>query len=212
MNLRETSNIVSPYCPSIHTSLPEQIEHRDKSDVLRHIIKNVSRRAQDLSDFFLQHRQPRRWKRVTEFLQHRRPWGQTLWRALKTLPCLYKWKRRNVLFGRCRSWRHCHSYVQSRARHQTYVNPNYGGWHVGGAVWKMVCPARNDIKLLFGYWLIWLYCIIGFLGLLIKAFDNQTESWAWLSSPLIIKLFEILDDNHDFFVYKTFTHKSNKAD
>ncbi len=51
--------------------------------------------------------------------------------------------------------------------------------------------------------------IIGFLGLIIKAFDNQTEIWSWLSSPLIIKLFEILDDNHDYFVYKTFTHKPN---
>jgi len=29
---------------------------------------------------------------------------------------------------------------------------------------------------------------------------------------LIIKLFEMLDDNHDYFVYKTFTHKSNKPD
>jgi hypothetical protein len=58
-----------------------------------------------------------------------------------------------------------------------------------------------------GYWLIWLCCIIGSLGLVIKAFDNHTESWAWLSSPLIIKLFEILDDDHDYFVYKTFTHK-----
>jgi hypothetical protein len=50
--------------------------------------------------------------------------------------------------------------------------------------------------------------IIGFLGLIIKEFDNQTEIWAWLSSPLIIKLFEMLDDNHDYFVYKTFTHKA----
>ena len=33
---------------------------------------------------------------------------------------------------------------------------------------------RNDIKLFFGYWLTWLCCIIGFLGLIIKAFDNQT--------------------------------------
>ena len=55
-------------------------------------------------------------------------------------------------------------------------------------------PPRNDIKLFLGYWLIWLCCIIGFLGLIIKAFDNQTEIWAWLSSPLIIKLFEMLDD------------------
>ncbi len=31
--------------------------------------------------------------------------------------------------------------------------------------------------------------IIGFLTLIIKAFDNQTEIWDWLSSPLIIKLF-----------------------
>jgi hypothetical protein len=50
--------------------------------------------------------------------------------------------------------------------------------------------------------------MIGFLGLIIKAFDNQTEIWAWLSSPLIIKLFEKLDDNHDYFVHKTFTHKA----
>ncbi len=54
--------------------------------------------------------------------------------------------------------------------------------------------------------------IIGFLGLIIKAFDNQTEIWAWLSNPLIIKLFEMLDDYHDYFVYKTFTHKSNNTD
>ena len=31
----------------------------------------------------------RRWKRVTEFLQHRRPRVQTLWKELKTLPSLY---------------------------------------------------------------------------------------------------------------------------
>ncbi len=37
-------------------------------------------------------------------------------RSLKTLPSLYKLKRRNVLFGRCRSWRFCHPYVQSRVR------------------------------------------------------------------------------------------------
>ena len=42
--------------------------------------------------------------------------------------------------------------------------------------------------------------ISGFLGLIIKDFGNQTESWAWLWSPLIITLFEILDDNHDYFV------------
>ena len=53
--------------------------------------------------------------------------------------------------------------------------------------------------------------IIGFLGLMIKALDNQTEIWAWLSNPLIIKLFEMLDDNHDYFVYKTFTHKSKQT-
>ncbi len=53
--------------------------------------------------------------------------------------------------------------------------------------------------------------IIGFLGLIIKEFDNQTENWAWLSSPLIIKLFEMLDDNHDYFVYKTFTHESKQV-
>jgi hypothetical protein len=68
---------------------------------------------------------------------------------------------------------------------------------------------RNDIKFFFGYWLIWLCYIIGFLVLII---DNQTESWSWLSSPLIINLFEMLDDNHDYFVYKTFPHKSNKPD
>jgi hypothetical protein len=54
--------------------------------------------------------------------------------------------------------------------------------------------------------------IIGFFVLIIKSFDNQTEIWAWLSSPLIVKLFEVLDDDHDYFVYKTFTHKSNKPD
>ncbi len=72
---------------------------------------------------------------------------------------------------------------------------------------RCLSRTRNDIKLFFGYWLIWLCCIIGFLGLIIKAFDNQTESWSSLSSPLIIKLFEMLDDNYDYFVYKTFTHK-----
>jgi hypothetical protein len=69
--------------------------------------------------------------------------------------------------------------------------------------------------------------IIGFLGLILKSLDNQTEIWAGLSSPLIIKLFEMLDDNNDDFVYKTcdvysqikqarlkplFTHKSKKPD
>ncbi len=54
--------------------------------------------------------------------------------------------------------------------------------------------------------------IIGFLDLIIQTFDNQTERWVWLSNPLRIKPFEILDDNHDYFVYETFTHKSNKPD
>jgi hypothetical protein len=62
------------------------------------------------------------------------------------------------------------------------------------------------------FWGVLIDLIIGFLGLIINAFDNQTKSWAWLSSPLIIKLFVILDDNHDYFVYKTFTHTSNKPD
>ena len=87
-------------------------------------------------------------------------------------------------------------------------------WAIG--VWPqrhlLKSSPRNDFKLFSGYWLIWLYCIIGFLDLIIKAFDNQTEIWSWLSRPLIIKLFEMLDDNHDYFVYKTFTHKSNKPD
>jgi hypothetical protein len=54
--------------------------------------------------------------------------------------------------------------------------------------------------------------IIGFLDLIIKTFEYQTETWDWLSIPLIINLFEMIDDNHDYFVYKTFTHKSNKTD
>ncbi len=54
--------------------------------------------------------------------------------------------------------------------------------------------------------------LIWFLVLIIRAFDNQTEIWSCLSSPLIIKLFEMLEDNHDYFVYKTFTLKSNKSD
>jgi hypothetical protein len=35
------------------------------------------------------------------------------------------------------------------------------------------CVSRNDIKLFWGYWLIWLCCNIG--------------SWAWLSNHLIIR-------------------------
>jgi hypothetical protein len=35
--------------------------------------------------------------------------------------------------------------------------------------------ARNDIKLFF---LVLIDLIIGFLGLIIKAFDNQTEIWS----------------------------------
>ena len=42
-----------------------------------------------------------RWKGVMEPV-----------RSLKTLPYLYKLKRRNVLFGNCRSWRFCLPYVQ----------------------------------------------------------------------------------------------------
>ena len=36
----------------------------------------------------------------------------------------------------------------------------------------------------------------------IKLFDNQTESWAWLSSPVIIKSFEMFDwlKSFDYFV------------
>jgi hypothetical protein len=45
------------------------------------------------------------WKRVTE--RGRR--GQTL--------------RRNVLFGWCRSWLHCHTYVQSRTRCEGFGLP-----------------------------------------------------------------------------------------
>ncbi len=41
-----------------------------------------------------------------------------------------------------------------------------------GPVWFWT---RNDIKLFGGYWLIWLCCIIGFLVLIIKSFDNQTD-------------------------------------
>ncbi len=65
------------------------------------------------------------------------------------------------------------------------------------------------------FWIL-IDLIIGFLDLIIKTFDNQTEIWTWLSSPLLIKPFEIPDeninDNHDYFVYKTFDHKSNKPD
>ncbi len=43
--------------------------------------------------------------------------------------------------------------------------------------------------------------IIGFLGLIMKSFDNQTKMWVWLSSPLIIviKILEMFDDNHWLF-------------
>ena len=48
----------------------------------------------------------------------------------------------------------------------------------------------------------------------INLFDNQTESWAWLSSPWIIKSFETFDrfKSFDYIVYKMFPHKSNKSD
>jgi len=62
------------------------------------------------------------------------------------------------------------------------------------------------------FFLVLIDFLLGFLGLIIKVFDNQTEIWTWLSSPLIIKLFEMFDDNHDYFVYNTVTHKSNKSD
>ncbi len=42
------------------------------------------------------------------------------------------------------------------------------------------------------FWGVLIDLIIGFLVLIIKTFDNQTEIWSWLSNPLIIKLFEML--------------------
>ena len=68
---------------------------------------------------------------------------------------------------------------------------------------------KNTYEAFFG---VLIDLIIGFLVWIIKSFDSQTKNWVWLSDPVIIKLFEILDDNHDYFVYKTFTHKSNKPD
>jgi hypothetical protein len=38
-----------------------------------------------------------------------------------------------------------------------------------------ISQGRNDIKHFFG---VLIDLIIGFLGLIIKAFDNQTEIWA----------------------------------
>jgi hypothetical protein len=71
------------------------------------------------------------------------------------------------------------------------------------------CTMRPWTKAWYqGFFGVLIYLIIVFLGLIIKAFDNQTEIWAWLSSPLIIKLFETLDDKHVYVVYKTFTHKA----
>ena len=69
----------------------------------------------------------------------------------------------------------------------------------------VIVPAKAWYQAFF--WVL-IDLIIGFLGLIIKAFDNQTEICPWLSIPLIIKLFEMLDDHHDYFVYKTFTHKA----
>ncbi len=46
--------------------------------------------------------------------------------------------------------------------------------------------------------------IIGFLGLILKSFGNQTESWSWLWSPLIIRLFEILDWKSSHLIQGTF--------
>ncbi len=75
-----------------------------------------------------------------------------------------------------------------------------------------MCRLGTDKGIYQIFWGVLIDLMFGFLGLMIKSFDIQTESWAWLSRPLIIKFFEMLDDNHDYFVYKTFTHKSNKTD
>jgi hypothetical protein len=50
------------------------------------------------------------------------------------------------------------------------------------------------------------------LGLIIKTLIIRERVTDWLWIPFMVKLFEILDDNHDYFVYKTFTHKSNYPD
>ncbi len=44
-----------------------------------------------------------------------------------------------------------------------------------GLTFQEWTPARHDIK--FFYWVL-IDLIIGFLGLIIKAFDNQTEIWS----------------------------------
>ena len=53
----------------------------------------------------------------------RGPRAQTLRRALQTLPCVYKWKRSNVLLGRCHMRLKYHTYVQSRTRRKGFWFP-----------------------------------------------------------------------------------------
>jgi hypothetical protein len=117
-----------------------------------------------------------------------------------------------------------------------YIKPSSGhtvGGRRPGQTWKKqkdlsacdrgcgegggVCSRKNWIIVLSkswyqSFWGVLIDLMFGFLSLIIKTFDNQTEMWSSLSIPLIINLFEILDDNHDYFVYKTFAHKSNKPD
>jgi hypothetical protein len=83
--------------------------NRDKSDVLRHIIKNVSKRLFRLiesralvtqKDFFLK--------------MEKRLFFAREWRCKRVMEVqtMYKLKRWNALFASCRSWLFWHPYVQ----------------------------------------------------------------------------------------------------
>ena len=61
---------------------------------------------------------------------------------------------------------------------------------------------RRDFKVTYqAFWGVLIDLIMELLGLIIKSFDNQTEIWAWLSSPLIIKLLRYLIDNQVIWLF-----------
>ncbi len=107
----------------------------------------------------------------------------------------------------------CSSVLTSGSHFEQHGHAYHGGRGAYPGTRHEICEDWVRIKEWYhAFWGVLIDLIIGFLGLIIKSFDNQTERWTWLSNPLIIKLFEMLDDNHDYFVYKRFTHKSNKSD
>ena len=107
-------------------------------------------------------------------------------------------RQRDILMVGCSVWwgRRCTltwdtSDLKERGFHVVVVCHRGYYWkrERGGKVWQGV-GVKGTYQTFFS---TLTDLIPGFLGLIIKVFDNQTESWSWLSKDLIIKFFEIFD-------------------